>query len=351
MADSLLQILPWLTTVGLSSFVPISLIQYQQSKRRSLAEGQLQSQVALLGGQLNSTLQEQQSLLHKLEHSQRQSESFMVDINQLRDENRRLREQLEQPTRTEVRYGIATVGVSQCGKTAVTLPWANQLARPEAVKATVEFSRYERTVNRVYDTDARRPVDHIFEFYDWGGEHVEDALTALVKLGEIHALLLVVDLGEFDKQHKRQEFSQARIARQIDEFDKHVLRFFFSPAVVAHCKHYILFINKADILGGLPQEIEEKARAHYQPLISQLDAFAAQRGVNFTVMVGSAHTGHRIQALFRHLIENLLPPEALGPELRQELERLPEQAAPTPRGEPSRPHIVPPTQPVQAQRK
>lgn len=326
MALTNLELLLGVSTVGLFPFVPFFLRQRSQVRAQGFTAQQLNDvsqRYADLGHRLQAADLEGRALQGKLEQAQRASESLLDDIATLREENRRLRLQLEQPNRNEVRYGIATIGVSQCGKTAVTLPWANQLARPEAVKATVQFARYERAVSRVYETDGHRPVDHIFEIHDWGGEHVEDALTALVKLGELHALLIVVDLGYFDEKKGSQVFSQERINRQIEEFDKHVLRFFFSPAVVAHCKHYILFINKTDILAGLPDEIEKNARTHYKPLIEQLEWFSRERGVNFTVMAGSAQAGTKVQALFRHLIESLLPLEAQGPELRQEIEAVP----------------------------
>ena len=149
------------------------------------------------------------------------------DISTLKTENASLRKEIDgRPTKTEVRYGIATVGVSGCGKTALTLRWANPRVRPEQVKAT-QFSKYQRTISRVYDPDSRIHVEHIFEVYDWGGEHIEEALTALVKLGTIHALLVVVDLGPVCSCARTGTSSARSISiGSLREFDQQVLRFF-----------------------------------------------------------------------------------------------------------------------------
>ncbi len=298
---------PWLTTAAATSFLPLWLSERQRRIRVSGAHRLAQDQLIQSQGEVTRL--------------QRHQETLLDDISVLKAEKDELSRELEgRPTKTERRYGIATVGVSGSGKTALTLRWANPRIQPEQVKATM-FSKYERTVSRVFDSDSRIHVDHIFEVYDWGGEHVEEALTALVKLGAIHALLVVVDLGPFLKGEQRHAFSQEHIERQLQEFDQQVLRFFFAPAVVQHCKHYVLFINKSDLLSGYPAEIEEKARQYYEPLIRDMTAYSDQRGVNLQVMVGSADTGAGTVRLYQYLIENILPEEARDDQLIQEVQQ------------------------------
>lgn len=281
---------PWLLALASLPFVPYYLFISRK-------------QVAELGG--------------KLERALRQSEEFMATIGDLKAKNEALQRQIDdRPTRTEVRYGVATVGYSGCGKTALTLRWANPRIKPEQVKAT-QFAKYDKTVSRVYDSDSRVPVDHIFEIYDWGGEHIEEALTALVKLGAIHALLVVVSLAAYDRKSEKHEFSQEHIDKQLQEFDQQVLRFFFSPAVVQHCKHYVLFINKSDLLAGTPEAIEAKAMQYFEQLIKDMRNFSENRGVNCEVIVGSADKGTGTNKLYSHLIEHILPDDARDPELIQ----------------------------------
>lgn len=289
-----------------------------RERLRRLAATQDQQQLLGANGQQVAALAQLKAEVERLQHHQ---ESLLDDISTLKTENASLRKEIDgRPTKTEVRYGIATVGVSGCGKTALTLRWANPRVRPEQVKAT-QFSKYQRTISRVYDPDSRIHVEHIFEVYDWGGEHIEEALTALVKLGTIHALLVVVDLGPFVRAENRHVFSQEHIDRQLEEFDQQVLRFFFAPAVVQSCKHFVLFINKSDLLSGYPAEIEEKARQYYRRLADDMARYSEQRGVNLQVMVGSADTGTGTNALFPYLIDNILPEEARDEQLIQELQQ------------------------------
>lgn len=306
--------LPWLAVVASAPFLPLFLVERQKRKERVLEH----ERAVLQSGQHAAQLTQSQQEVARL---QREQESLLQEIGTLKTEKEELQREFEgRATKTERRYGIATVGVSGCGKTALTLRWANPRIQPEQVRATM-FSKYDRTISRVFDSDSRIHVDHVFEIYDWGGEHIEEALTALVKLGVIHALLVIVDLGPYVRDEQRHIFSQEHIDRQLQEFDQHVLRFFFAPAVVQHCKHYVLFINKSDLLSGFPAEVEKQARQYYERLINDMATYSEQRGVNLQVMVGSADTGAGTNRLYQYLIENILPEEARDEQLLQELQQ------------------------------
>lgn len=274
-------------------------------KARSMSE-----QLMQLQGE-HSHLQTEKSGL------ERYQASLLEDLACLRDENQRLRTDSDgRLSHREVRYGVATIGISGCGKTALSLPWANPLVPRHKIVGT-QFDKFHRTVSRVLDHESHVLVDHIFEIYDWGGEHIDEAQTALVKLGVIHALVLVVDLGPFVPAEGRHVFSEERIAQQIQEFNKHALRFFFAMSVVQHCKYYVLFINKSDLLSGYPDQIAEEAKRLYKPLIDEMTRWSEDRSVNFAVMVGSAETGSGTNQLFPYLMQNVLPEEARDEQLTQ----------------------------------
>lgn len=265
-------------------------------------------------GQLQTDRGRQERIQAALEEQLRELKD---DNLSLRDENERLHgEIVGRPSKSERRYGIATVGVSGSGKTALTLRWANDLYREDEYKAT-QFAKYSKRVSQVLDPDSHTEVQHLFEIYDWGGEHIEEAFTALIRLEAVHALVMVVDLGPYLAEEKKNVFDEAHIKRQLTEFNPQVLRLLFSPAVVQNCKHFILFINKSDLLGGFQEDIEKRARSYYQQLIDDMQSWADKRGVNLNVIIGSAGTGAGANRLFPYLIENILPEAARDEHLRQ----------------------------------
>lgn len=309
--------LSWLGWVVFAACIPgvaYGLVRYRQIQQ----EHKDSHEKVLL---LNERLQQVEGDLGHLQNEkagyERYQQSLLEDLACLREENQRLRTDSDgRLSHREVRYGVATIGISGCGKTALSLPWANPLVPRNKIVGT-QFDKFQRTVSRVLDHESHVLVDHIFEIYDWGGEHIDEAQTALVKLGVIHALVLVVDLGPFVAAEGRHVFSEERIAKQIQEFNRHALRFFFAMSVVQHCKYYVLFINKSDLLSGFPEQIAEEAKRLYKPLIDEMTRWSEDRSVNFTVMVGSAETGAGTNQIFPYLLQNILPEEARDEQLTQ----------------------------------
>lgn len=242
-------------------------------------------------------------------------------------------ETLKQLPRNELSrrvYNIVTVGVSQCGKTALTLKWANPLFRIKDVTPT-QFVKYERTVSRQF-AKSGPIVEHVFEIRDWGGEHMANAFIELFTLESVNGMLIVVDLGEtrgFADGRPTVHFSEERIKKQIEAFPEATLKLCFNERIVSHCKTFTLFINKADALSGDLTEVERQALSHYQPLINTLRKLQRESGmVDIEVFVGSANSGHNTQNLFAHFIEKILPADAYDPTLLQMMHTVP--ASPTP---------------------
>lgn len=336
--------LPWVLTLGgLSSAGILGYLWYQLRQQLTLRDQRLlqlqnglnvvQSEKAGLQqnyGQLQSenlTLQEGRTQLQKEKASQDRVQTALEDqLRALKDDNislhdecDRLRRELDgRPAKRERRYGIATIGVSGSGKTALTLRWANDIYRINDYVAT-QFAKYTKRVSQVLDREENSQVEHIFEIYDWGGEHIEEAFTALIQLGAIHALVMVVDLGPYLKEQKKNVFDEEHIRRQLTEFNPHVLRLLFAPAIIAHCKHYILFINKSDLIAGFQGQIEDKARTYYKRLIDDMEDWSSKRGVTLKIIVGSAETGVGTNLLFPYLIENILPETARDDHLQQQV--------------------------------
>jgi hypothetical protein len=223
------------------------------------------------------------------------------------------------PVFTRKVYNIATVGANGCGKTRLTFKcWANPVDKGE-VPGT-KFQRFERTVSQ--PLQGQSMVAHVFEILDWGGENLMDAQAALVKQDTINAMLMVVDVGvpeDPNDPRSKQVFSEARVRAQLDQFNPHVLQFFFSPAVIKHCQTYVLFINKVDILPFYLNQIEEKALALFEPLIRNMQALGERYGVSVKVLVGSADNGQNTIKLFGHLIERILNPDDFDEQLRATL--------------------------------
>lgn len=231
-------------------------------------------------------------------------------------------ETLKQQPRNELArrvYNIVTVGVSQCGKTALTLKWANPLFRLRDVTPT-QFVKYERTVSRQFAKNGPI-VEHVFEIRDWGGEHMANAFIELFTLESVNGVLIVVDLGETTEAADGRptvHFSDERIKRQIDAFPEATLKLCFNERIVSHCKTFTLFINKSDALSGDLAEVERRALELYAPLINILRKLQRDSGmVDIEILVGSASSGHNTQSLFAHFIEKILPSDAYDPTLLQ----------------------------------
>jgi len=240
-------------------------------------------------------------------------EQRQTQIEQLSSRNSQLEHDLEnernRPTLREVRYPIVTLGISGSGKTALTLKWTNPTIDVGLIAGT-KLEVYEKPISIQERADDNSRVIHIFSIQDRGGEFAPDVQESLI-VEKIQALLMVVDLAEFDPREKRHLFSKDRIKHQLDEFNHKVLKFFFTPKGLQHCKQYILFINKVDVLQttsqGSPQELEALARQHYKPLIDSLEYYGKEKGVKVHVIAGSALTGQGTPELYAHMINGILP--------------------------------------------
>lgn len=225
-------------------------------------------------------------------------------------------------------YNLVTVGVSQCGKTALTLKWANPLFRLRDVTPT-QFVKYERTVSRQF-AKTGPIVEHVFEIRDWGGEHMSNAFIELFTLESVNGMLIVVDLGETEQGKEGRStvrFSEERIRRQIEAFPEATLKLCFNERIVSHCKTFTLFINKSDALPGDLEEVDRRARELYAPLIDTLHRLQRDSGmVDIEVLVGSASSGHNTQNLFAHFIEKILPADAYDPALLQMMHTVNQEA-------------------------
>lgn len=239
----------------------------------------------------------------------------------LQEEYGRVRGQLAGRPQMERRvYNIVTVGTTACGKTALTFRWAKPTFKLEELVAT-RFQRFERTVSHQWIPEQGKLVDHVFQILDWGGEHITQAQADLILLESIHAMLLVVDLGEYDPATRQQVVSAQRIRAQIQMFNPHVLRLFFESAeIISHCRTYVVFINKADLLAGTWAEIEQKAKEHFRPLLDAVMKYDGKNGISVRVIVGSAQIGHNTPELYGHLIERIVPKDAYDEQLRASLE-------------------------------
>ncbi|MCB9744025.1 MAG: hypothetical protein H6740_15600 [Alphaproteobacteria bacterium] len=217
-------------------------------------------------------------------------------------------------SRTDFReqvYRVVTIGLPKTGKTSITLKWANPLWEFRNVQGT-SFDRYTRTVSSVVSTRTRTVLNHVFEVFDFGGEHIIDAHNALITQ-DVHGLLFVVDLAEDGAE----EVDPVRIAEQIRRFNPDTLRFFFeSPQILQTCRTVVLFINKSDLIPGKPSEIEAEARRLYQPLIDAFRRF--DQSVELSVIVGSATSGHNTHVLMPHFVRRLLPEDAFDDQLIQQ---------------------------------
>lgn len=231
------------------------------------------------------------------------------------------RKALEEELKTRPRversvYRILTVGMKATGKSSLTLKWANPLVDLGTIEGT-KMERYERTVSLVKGRETY--TEHVFEVYDWGGEHIVEAQAQLVRgeidgrKGDIHGILMVVDLGGRDAR----QVDEHRISEQIRMFNEHALQFFLTTEIVRSCKTIVLFINKSDLIPGPPAHAEAHAREYFFPLIQALQVHSKKLDVK--VMVGSASFGHSTHILFSHFVEQILPDSAYDHQLVQRI--------------------------------
>lgn len=314
----LIQTLSVVAAVSLSGVLGAALLLW----RTTVHAGQLRSAAA--------ALQEQCRILDAqvmAERGQREDSQVLLERNAFelkqaeveRTELRKLVEALKSARGDIVRriYSIVTIGMSQSGKTALTLKWASPLFQTTNTLPT-QFQRYERTVSR-QTLKGMPPVEHVFEIRDWGGEHMGNALHDVLRMDNVNGLLMVVDLGRIEATAEGRRtvvFDEGRIKEQIEAFHSAALRYFFTDHILSHCKSFVLFINKSDAIPGQPEEVERRAMELYRPLIDSLRKFSRDDGVvDITVMVGSALSGHNTHNLFAHFIEKILPVDSYDPQL------------------------------------
>ncbi|MBK9258899.1 MAG: hypothetical protein IPM54_03600 [Polyangiaceae bacterium] len=253
---------------------------------------------------------ERRVLIGKIEAMQEAERKMIGQLDSADQEIAHYREQLDlRPESKRKTYRILALGMKATGKTSLTLKWANPLTDLTSIAGT-KIERYERSVSRVQA--AKDVTEHVFEVHDWGGEHIVDAVQELIT-EEVHGLLLVVDLGGKDAKQVDRE----RVTAQLQEFQPQALRYFFVPKMMASCKTVVLFINKSDLIPGMPAQVEEQARHLYQPLIDSLAKYANQ--IDVKVFVGSANYGHATHFLFSHFVEKILPKNAYDNQLQQRM--------------------------------
>lgn len=230
-------------------------------------------------------------------------------LQKLRNEVESLKQSLERrPISETVNYTVITLGILSTGKTSLTLKWANPLTVQTKTGTTYHVDTYLRTISSV--NQDQQITTHVFEVRDWSGEKLQDAHDEFYKR-DIRGMLFVVDLADGEEK----AVNQARIDQQLEEFNKHALKWLFTPETTAKCKTVVLFINKADLISGRPHEVEEKAKQYYKSLIDALSAYKDK--IDVRVIVGSAETGYNVNLLYSHFIEKILPKNAYDPQLLQ----------------------------------
>lgn len=206
-------------------------------------------------------------------------------------------------------YNICVVGTRGCGKTALIMKLTNPLLVSIGELIPTKYSEFFGTA--IVENKDDVSVQHVFDYHEWGGEFLPEALGAMRDLGYVDgrsdvgtrrpgvsALLLVVDLGS-------QSFDKSRALFQSTEyFCAPVLRFLLSESIQAHMKTLILFINKSDLLKDWRQETEQAATSLYETLIQEL---SKQFHGDLHVIVGSALTEHGLHKLNTTLIRSIIP--------------------------------------------
>lgn len=255
-------------------------------------------------------VQEKSSAVKRLETEQARSQH---EVMSLQMELQRAKEEVDhRPQFNEERYAIATMGTAGCGKTALTVKWTNPLVDVHAIGSTLKLQKYDKPVSFQRLENGTR-ILHLYTIFDRGGELAIDVLDSLVT-DEIKALLLVVDVADWDKERGMQVFMPDRIEAQIKRFNHHVLEFLFTAKIRSSCQKYILFINKVDVLQekfpGSPEHLDQKARELYQKLIDSLQFWGQKYGATVEVLTGSAVSGTGAPQLYSCLLRDILPQDA-----------------------------------------
>lgn len=218
----------------------------------------------------------------------------------------------------EIRYYIAVMGVSGVGKTALAVKFANPLVDISLITGTARSEQIEKVVSVQRPRESSQTIINIFSFLDRGGEFTNDVIDSLIVQGA-NALILTVDFGTYDQLAKKQCFSIERIQEQCSRFNRYFLEILFTGRITAHCRNFILFINKSDLLKDIdtPDErLEIEARRLFQPIIDNLRMLSSKHGVNFFVFVGSMKTSDGLPQLMECLISQILPMHAYDESLR-----------------------------------
>jgi hypothetical protein len=294
--------------VFLSALLVIAIVGLVIATLRAVGYSQ---QCSLLGGRIAALESERRILETKLLVALDEDKRKIGWLDTLDEDIKVLQAELKKrPKIVRKTYKIITFGVKATGKTSLTLKWANPLINLGCLQGT-KIERYERTVSHVLQDDVM--TEHVFQVGDWGGEHIVDAQHELI-MDEIHGLLIVVDLAGRDGKC----VEPARIQEQLQEFQLHALRYFFSAKTMASCKSVVLFINKSDLLPGTPAEVEVQAKKLYAPLIDNLMRYSTE--LDIRVFVGSACYGHSTHLLFSHFVQRILPHSAYDQQLMQRMD-------------------------------
>lgn len=245
-------------------------------------------------------------------------DGLKVQNESLNTEVRKLNDRLEGSVTLDKKcYRVVVVGVSGTGKSELVYRWANPLYEPGEVVlgGTANFDVFSRTVSSKLTANPDGPavlVQHVFEAWDYNGEQLEEAQVALVQR-VMHGLLFVVDLTVRDGA----AVDEARVRKQLDRFNEHVLKFYFCKDALKNLQTVMLFINKSDVIAGRPEEVEQIAKEHYAPLIAELKKHADQWKLHFDVKVGSAISGHGTHSLMPYFVKRILPKNAYDEQIVQ----------------------------------
>jgi hypothetical protein len=222
----------------------------------------------------------------------------------------------ERPMIMRQDYHIATIGFTGCGKTALTWKWANPFIDIEKLPPNVGKQKYETVVSSKDDMQGTF-YQHTYVIHDYPGENKTQCREDMQKL-DIRALLIVVDVAKNDSN--KSTFSQPHIDDQVSKWNAAALEFLFGEEIQKHCKKYIFFINKSDILQeSYPESddaIDKRAQILYKPVIDSLKELGRRFGAVVTILTGSAKTGRGCPALYKELLTDILPVSALSESLQ-----------------------------------
>lgn len=222
----------------------------------------------------------------------------------------------ERPMIVRQDYHIATIGFTGCGKTALTWKWANPFIDIANLPPNVGKQKYETVVSSKDDSQGTF-YQHTYVIHDYPGENKTQCREDMQKL-DIRALLIVVDVAKNDTN--KSTYSQPHIDEQVNRWNAAALEFLFGEEIQKHCKKYIFFINKSDILQEkFPESddaIDQRAQGLYKPVIDSLKELGRRFGAKVTILTGSAKTGRGCPALYKELLTDILPPSALSESLQ-----------------------------------